>query len=86
MVRQEEGGMNKLLSEYLKNDVIIIDDIDFLIGKSYIEGVFNDFIKRANLEEKLLLLSIRDSSYLEKILNPELRDLLSNMRNVQIGG
>lgn len=86
MVRQEEGGMNKLLSEYLENDVIIIDDIDFLIGKSYIEGVFNDFIKRANLEEKLLLLSIGDFSYLEKILNPELRDLLSNMRNVQIGG
>ncbi len=86
MVRQEEGGMNKLLSEYLNNDVIIIDDIDFLIGKSYIEGIFIDFIKRAILEEKLLLLSIRDSSYLEKILNPELRDLLSNMRNVQISG
>lgn len=86
MVRQEEGGMNKLLSELLKNDAIIIDDIDFLIGKSYIEGIFVDFIKRAMLEEKLLLLSIRDSSYLEKILNTELRDLLSNMRNVQISG
>lgn len=83
-VRDKEHGVNNLLSKYMENDIIIIDDIDFLVGKSFCEHAFIEFIKMALSKGIRLVFSMEKRGLLSSVLDPELYDQLSAMKIVDI--
>ncbi len=66
-------------------ELIIIDDIDFLLGKEFFEKHFIRFINAALQNNIRLLLCIRDYSAVEKIVTVELREKINSIKRVNIG-
>ena len=83
-VSDKEHSVNKLLSKYMENDIIMIDGIEFLIGKGFCERAFIEFIKMALSKGMRLVFSMEKRDLLSGVLNPELYDLLSAMKIVDI--